>query len=81
VNAVLRQYAVALRECAVAFLNGDPSVVVEVQPAVDVAYREALAEDRREERAALAAYKREKIKASAKRTAKASPAPRKLRKA
>ena len=70
VSAVLRQYAAALRECAVDFLNGDPSVVVAVQPAVDVAYRQRLADDWREERAAVAAYKKKmRMKGKAKKKA------------
>ena len=71
VSAVLRQYAVALRACAVDFLNGDPSVVVEVQPAVDVAYRQALADEWREERESKAAYKK-KMKEKAKKAAAAA---------
>lgn len=66
VRRVLRAYASALRECAPDFLEGDVSAVLEVREAVKADYSRRLAEDWREERAALAAY-RKKMKAAAKR--------------
>lgn len=63
VSSVLREYAVALRECASDFLAGDPTVVFEVQPAVSAAHRKALARDWREERRALAAYRKKTAQA------------------
>jgi len=66
VKRLLREYAAALRECAPDFLQGDVSAVLEVREAVKADYSRRLAEDWREERAALAAY-RKKMKAAAAR--------------
>lgn len=60
VKRLLREYASALRECAPDFLQGDVSAVLEVRGAVKADYSRRLAEDWREERSALAAYRKKR---------------------
>jgi len=70
VKRLLREYASALRECAPDFLQGDVSAVLEVREAVKSDYSRRLAEDWREERRALAAYrKKARLKEAAKKNA------------